>query len=294
MGLEKLDTWYASSDSIEYRGQRLQYLDNGNNDQPALVMLHGFPNSSWGWEKLWGELAPSYRLIAPDFIGYGRSSKPQDYAYSVADQARQATALLVELGISQAHLLAHSSGISVLQELLALKYLDNDTKVPRILSATFLNGGVVPSNAPTIIEQRLVQAQGNSLAEVLNVEFLNNVINTLSGPKCNFDTDEAALIWEQVSRDGGLKIASQLLHYVNERAEHKQRWETALEQTTVPMLVVLGLADPVWGLAQHDALRERWPMIEVATLESIGHFPQVHAADRVAEEIESFHLGLPD
>ena len=116
MGLEKLDTWYASSDSIEYRGQRLQYLDNGNNDQPALVMLHGFPNSSWGWEKLWGELAPSYRLIAPDFIGYGRSSKPQDYAYSVADQARQATALLVELGISQAHLLAHSSGISVLQE----------------------------------------------------------------------------------------------------------------------------------------------------------------------------------
>jgi pimeloyl-ACP methyl ester carboxylesterase len=53
-------------------GQTVFYWEAGPEQAPALVLLHGFPSSSFMFRELIPLLAPQYRVIAPDLLGFGR------------------------------------------------------------------------------------------------------------------------------------------------------------------------------------------------------------------------------
>lgn len=55
--------------------------------KPVLVLLHGFPTSSFDWLRVWDALAARFRLLAPDFLGFGFSDKPRPHNYSIFEQA---------------------------------------------------------------------------------------------------------------------------------------------------------------------------------------------------------------
>jgi pimeloyl-ACP methyl ester carboxylesterase len=57
-------------------GQRLFYREAGPADAPAVVLLHGFPASSFMFRHLIPALAGRYRVIAPDHLGFGLSDAP--------------------------------------------------------------------------------------------------------------------------------------------------------------------------------------------------------------------------
>jgi len=58
-------------------GVRMHYHDCGEGDDP-LVLLHGYPQTSWQWRHVIGPLAEAgYRVIAPDYRGAGSSSRPR-------------------------------------------------------------------------------------------------------------------------------------------------------------------------------------------------------------------------
>ena len=61
---------------VEVLGSRMAYIDEGQGD--VLVFLHGNPASSFLWRNVIPHLTQSYRCIAPDLIGMGRSDKPSD------------------------------------------------------------------------------------------------------------------------------------------------------------------------------------------------------------------------
>jgi haloalkane dehalogenase len=69
---------------LEWRGLRVHYLDEGPADAPVFLCLHGEPT----WSYLYRRMAPAFlasgaRVVAPDFVGFGRSDKPvEDAAYS--------------------------------------------------------------------------------------------------------------------------------------------------------------------------------------------------------------------
>lgn len=67
-------------------GIRLAVWDSGPKDAPALIFLHGFPESHRSWRHQIRHFADRYRCIAPDQRGYGGSSKPQDVASYTADK----------------------------------------------------------------------------------------------------------------------------------------------------------------------------------------------------------------
>ena len=103
-------------------------------------MVHGFPTSSWDWQKVWDALSHSYQLIAPDLIGFGYSDKPSGYPYSMFDQADLIEQLLTHLGILNYDILAHDVGDTVAQELLARQW---ERKAANIRSCCLLNGGLL-------------------------------------------------------------------------------------------------------------------------------------------------------
>jgi pimeloyl-ACP methyl ester carboxylesterase len=75
--------------SLEWRGLRVHYLDEGPKDARVLLALHGEPTWSYLYRRMIPPfLAAGYRVVAPDFIGFGRSDKPEDEAFYTFDMHR--------------------------------------------------------------------------------------------------------------------------------------------------------------------------------------------------------------
>ena len=85
----------------------------------TLVILHGYPTSSFDYYKVLPELSKRYRVILHDHVGLGFSDKPIDYSYSLKDQATIALQLWKQLELKKVTLLAHDYGTSVATEILA-------------------------------------------------------------------------------------------------------------------------------------------------------------------------------
>jgi pimeloyl-ACP methyl ester carboxylesterase len=101
----------------EVSGGGLAYVDLG--EGPPVVLLHGFPTSSYLWRREIPLLASRMRVIAPDLLGYGTSDKPEEGDLSEPAQARYVGELLESLGVTETAVVAHDIGGAVAQ-LLAL------------------------------------------------------------------------------------------------------------------------------------------------------------------------------
>lgn len=97
---------------FEIGGQILAYIDAGPTDGKPVVLLHGMPTSSWLYRNIIPRLAQhGLRVIAPDMIGFGSSSKPRDASqYRFALQADRLRALMASLGISRWTQVVHDLG----------------------------------------------------------------------------------------------------------------------------------------------------------------------------------------
>ena len=62
-------------------GLRMHYLDEGPRDAQPIVLLHGEPTWAYLYRKMIPAIAERYRVLAPDFIGFGRSDKPTDIGW---------------------------------------------------------------------------------------------------------------------------------------------------------------------------------------------------------------------
>ena len=65
-------------------GLKVFYRDAGPPDAPAILLLHGFPSSSRMWQPLLDRLVGPFRLVAPDYPGFGHSDAPSqtEFAYT--------------------------------------------------------------------------------------------------------------------------------------------------------------------------------------------------------------------
>ena len=93
---------------LEVVGGRMHYVDEGTG--PVVVMVHGTPTWSFLYRELIRELSKSYRVIAPDQIGFGLSDKPAGWSYRPEDHARNVSTLIERLELSDIALVVHDFG----------------------------------------------------------------------------------------------------------------------------------------------------------------------------------------
>jgi pimeloyl-ACP methyl ester carboxylesterase len=91
----------------------LNVLDEGRG--PAVLLLHGFPDSSHLWRhQVPALVSAGFRVIAPDLRGFGDSDKPNEVAaYGLMHVVKDALGLLDALGVQSAHVLCHDFGAAV-------------------------------------------------------------------------------------------------------------------------------------------------------------------------------------
>ncbi|MEV0646000.1 alpha/beta fold hydrolase [Phytomonospora sp. NPDC050363] len=83
---------------------------DGPSDAPTLLLIHGSASSTNSWGPLTEILAKSHRVIRIDLLGHGRSAKPENRSYELADQARRVGEAMRLLGVAHAIVVGHSSG----------------------------------------------------------------------------------------------------------------------------------------------------------------------------------------
>jgi pimeloyl-ACP methyl ester carboxylesterase len=100
---------------LTVRSQRLFYREAGPAGAPVVVLLHGFPASSFMFRHLIPRLADDYHVIAPDHLGFGLSDAPptEEHEYSFDSLATLTQGLLDELGVSRYAMYVHDYGAPI-------------------------------------------------------------------------------------------------------------------------------------------------------------------------------------
>src|ERR1700754_3912802 len=94
---------------------QLFFREAGDPHAPALVLLHGFPTSSYMFRDLIPRLADSYRVIAPDLLGFGLSGAPPvaEFDYTFDALADLTEDLLDQLGVTHYGIYVHDYGAPI-------------------------------------------------------------------------------------------------------------------------------------------------------------------------------------
>jgi pimeloyl-ACP methyl ester carboxylesterase len=93
--------------SVETPNGRV-FLSETPGEDPPFVLLHGFPDDHRIYDRLVQRLSPR-RAVALDFLGYGRSDRPDAPGFSAEEHASQLTAVLDRLGIGRAVIVGHDA-----------------------------------------------------------------------------------------------------------------------------------------------------------------------------------------
>jgi pimeloyl-ACP methyl ester carboxylesterase len=288
--MRPLGDWRRRARTFVAGGRRIAWWTENEEDdaKPFLLLIHGFPTSSWDWTAIWDDLAAHFRLAALDMLGFGLSEKPRDIAYSILGQADLQETVLEQLGVSQAHLLCHDYGDSVGQELLA-RHNEGSLSFS-VLSACFLNGGLFPEQHRARPIQKLgLTPLGPLLGLVMSRAQLRKSFDGIYGADTRASDAEIDSHWALLSENGGARIVHKLLRYIPERVRHRERWVGALKETHAPLRLIIGGADPVSGAHLYHYYLEQVPNADAVLLNDIGHYPQTEAPKAVIDGFLDFH-----
>jgi pimeloyl-ACP methyl ester carboxylesterase len=269
-----LTRWFTSGTFFEHHGHNIFFRRGGQG--PPVLLVHGYPTSSYDWHRLWNRICSKYHVIAPDMLGMGFSDKPERHRYSILDHADLHEAVLHLLGLERVHIIAHDLGVSVVQEMLARR-LESDA-LPAIASVVFLNGGLfAESYRPRWIQRVLSSPLGSFVGPRIPRSSFDSTLRKLFGPESRPTDAEMAAFWELVNYKDGRRVTHRVGRFVRERALYRDRFVAPLVRGSVPIRLVNGLVDPNSGAHMVERYRELVPQGDVVELPRIGHWPQLEA-----------------
>jgi pimeloyl-ACP methyl ester carboxylesterase len=282
--MAKVHHRYATVD-----GHRLFYREAGPVDAPVLVLLHGFPTSSFMFRNLIPQLVDRYRVIAPDHLGFGLSDAPpvEDFDYTFDGLTDLTAGLLGQLGISRYAMYVQDYGAPIGWRLA----LRNPQAITAIVtqSGNGYDAGFVDSFWKTVWDYQREQTPDTESAirqalslEVTRWQYVTGVADeTLVSPD-TWHHDYALL-----SRPGNDEIQLALFRDYATNPPMYPRLHQYLRTSGVSVLAVWGRGDEIFGPAGARAFAEDAADAEVHLLDG-GHFLLESAGDEVATLIRDF------
>ncbi|MEU9748260.1 alpha/beta fold hydrolase [Streptomyces niveus] len=271
------------------QGHELFYREAGPPDAPVLVLLHGFPTSSFMFRHLIPELADRYHVIAPDHLGFGLSDAPPvgDFDYSFDALADLTAQLLAGLGVTRYAIYVQDYGAPVGWRL-ALKDPDAITAIIT-QNGNGYEAGLVESfwgaaraywreqNPDTIAAIRAAFS-----LEMIKWQYLHGVPDPSLVSPDTWHHDHAL-----VSRPGNDRVQLKLLLDYATNLPLYPRLHSYLRDRRPPLLAVWGKNDEIFGPAGAEAFVADLPDAQVHLVDG-GHFLLESALDEVAGLIRGF------
>ncbi len=268
----------VSTVEVSVRGVRSPVLTAGPPDgAEAVVFVHGNPGPADDWRDLLSRAGELGRAIAPDMPGYGRAGKPKDFPYSVDGYADYLAALLDQLGITRAHIVAHDFGGPW-----ALAWAARHPGA--LASATLINTGV------------LIGYRWHHYARIWRTPVAGEVFQaTASRPafRLLLGRENPRLTREQIDRiyDASRSWATKravLKLYRATPAATLAGPAAALRPLDRPALVIWGTKDAYLPCEQAERQRQAFPSARVELLNGHGHWVMLEDPERVASLVVPF------
>jgi pimeloyl-ACP methyl ester carboxylesterase len=270
-------------------GHRLFFREAGDPEAPVLVLLHGFPTSSYMFRDLVPALADRYHVIAPDHLGFGLSDAPsvEDFDYTFDALTELTEGLLKSLAINRYAIYVQDYGAPIGWRLA----LHNPSAITAIISQSgnAYDAGFVESFWKTVRAYQDQQTPENESAvrqfltlDATRWQYLTGVPDeTLVNPEA-WHHDYALL-----SRPGNDKVQLKLLRDYASNSPMYPSVQEYFRSSRVPLLAVWGRGDEIFGPAGAEAFADDLPDAEIHLLDG-GHFLLESALDEVAGLIRAF------
>jgi pimeloyl-ACP methyl ester carboxylesterase len=272
--------WEAAGEHRVLAGHSIFTLDapplGDERDEPLLV-LHGFPTSSYDFAGVLDELRQTRRVLLLDFLGYGLSAKP-DQPYTLGEQADIVAELTAASGVDRFALLTHDMGDTVGGELLA-RQLEGAWPV-EVTRRVLTNGSIYIEMAQLSPGQQLLLALPDARMPAdgaLDAASLQAGLAATFSPSSSVSDDELVALWELVARDDGHRLLPRLIRYMEERRRDESRYTGAIEAHPSPLHVVWGVDDPIAVVGMTERLHAARPDAVVELLDGVGHYPMIEA-----------------
>jgi pimeloyl-ACP methyl ester carboxylesterase len=223
------------------------HVEAGDRARPTVLLVHGFPTCSIDWFDLMDLLSEDFHVCTIDFPGYGFSSKPLGWGYSLARDAALLDHYLAEVvGVASATVVAHDRGTSV-SLLHAIEDLVGRTRT-HVDHLVLTNGNIFLPLSNLTDFQRLVldPASAPSVLAVMTPELLAQGMGQLTfWPPRNSGDPEVDALAATFAHDNGVAVLHETIQYLVERAEGETDWLATLAASELPTTVIWGMNDPV-------------------------------------------------
>lgn len=284
----RLEDWRARGGHLEIDGNSLFVVDTGSEndqDEPTLVILHGYPTSSHDYYRVLDTLAERYRVIVHDHLGFGLSDKPRDYSYALFEQADVALQLWQRLGVQSAHVFAHDYGTSIATELLAR--WNRGFRPVHLQSMTLCNGSVHIELAKLRVIQKLLRSKtfGPLVARLSTQRTFNRTMRQIWHDPSTLPQADLDAMWEMLVHDGGRAVLPKISQYLRDRVLFWHRWIGALQQSQLPLQFLWGSEDPIVGGDIAQVHHAEAPGSLLTILDGVGHYPMLEAPERWTEAL---------
>lgn len=264
------------------------YREAGPRDAPVVVLLHGFPSSSHMYRNLIPALADRYRVIAPDYPGFGESAFPPrgQFAYGFARFAELTDSLLAQLGATRYALYVMDYGAPVGYRL-ALRHPE------RVTALVVQNGNAYEEGlrdfwkpikaywASGKAEDREQLRAGTTLAATRS-QYLDGVADPTRVDPASWSHDQAHL-----DRPGNVEVQLDLFYDYRTNVALYPRFQEFFRQRQPPTLIVWGRNDVIFPAEGAQAYLKDLPKAELHLLDT-GHFALEDKGEEIAKLMRDF------
>jgi triacylglycerol lipase len=258
---------------VEILGQKIYYLEAGSAG-PTVILLHGLGGDATNWALTIPTLAKTYRVLAPDQIGFGQSDKPL-LNYRIGTYVEFLARFYQKLGITKATLVGNSLG-GWISAAFTLAHPDKVEKLVLVDAA-----GLSPKrwNGPEMRREEM------ALLNPATIEDTKKLLVMILANKAmvNEQMAEQMLIQRMQKGDGNT------INRLTESILLGQDWlDGKLGAIRTPTLVVWGREDLLTPLGIGKAFAADIKGAELVVFENCGHVPQMEVAPKFNEALLRF------
>ena len=277
-----------SYNTVTVDGLKVFYREAGPKDAPVILLLHGFPTSSRMYQGLMPLLADRYRVIAPDYPGFGNSDAPphDKFAYTFDHLTQVMDDFTQALGLKHYSLYMCDYGGDFGLKLAILH-------PERVQALIVQNANISDEGESQLWVARKAYWADRAANEdkiranlsSLEADRLRHVGSTPHPERINPDSwnDEYAFL----SRPGEEDIQLDLFYDYRTNQAAFPAWQDWLKKHPYPTLVLWGKYDPSFVVAGAYTYGKLLPKAEIHILDA-GHFALDEATPEIAELMRAF------
>lgn len=269
------------------------YREAGKPDSPAVLLLHGFPTSSHMFRHLIPTLADRYRVIAPDYPGFGYSSFPpaETFQYSFASLAKVMVGFTDAVGLGRYALYIQDYGAPVGLRLA----LERPTAVRALITqnGNAYDEGLSPLWAPlkaywadpSVKNREALRGWLNEAG--VRLQYAAGVEKEQSD---RLSPDNWTLDWQLMQRPGNIDMQLDLFGDYRTNVELYPRFQEYFRNHRPPTLVLWGKNDPFFTVEGARAFQRDLPAAQLDLVDGSHFLLETHGA-YAAHRIRAFLAG---